>query len=85
MKPFGQGRLRFSLTKRGKMFNEKIIETSPGAIYNSAFDLVEIKRYKDIGFGYGKKIADFTSSNTSEFPGPGQYKLPSIFDKFFSR
>jgi hypothetical protein len=39
-------------------------------------------RYSDIaiGIGYGKK-GDAHPITSSKYPGPGEYNLPSIFDK----
>lgn len=66
------------------MMTQNIHWRSPGAIYNSRFDLVEKRRYHGVGFGFSQK-SDFTNNATKNNPGPGQYKLPTIFDKFFSK
>jgi len=65
------------------MFNEHISEISPGAVYQTKFDIVENKRFSSgTSFGYGKKS---TLWATKDHPGPGSYKLPSIHDKFYSK
>lgn len=83
-KSIGEDKFKYSLFKRGKMFNDCIRWRSPGAIYNSNHDLVEQKRYNGCGFGFSEKY-DFTAGSTKKYPGPGHYRLPTIFDKFFSK
>ena len=84
LKEIGADKLKYSLYGKGKMMTQNIVWRSPGAIYNSRFDLVEKKRYSDVGFGFSKK-SDFTNKATAFVPGPGQYKLPTMFDKFFCK
>jgi len=87
MPDFADTKPAYTACKRGKMFNERITEISQGAIYNNKYDLVEPRRYgTGTSFGYGNKV-DLTSFGGSgkTNPGPGTYKLPSIFDKFYSK
>ena len=80
----GEDKLKYSLYAKGKMANDNIKWRSPGAIYNSNWTLVEQRRFHGCGFGYANKH-DFTNNPTKKNPGPGHYKLPTIFDKFFSK
>jgi len=83
-KEIGADKLKYSLYGKGKMMSQNIVWRSPGAIYNERHDLVEQRRYHGVGFGFSKKV-DFTNKATAFVPGPGQYKLPTMFDKFFSK
>jgi len=82
---FALGKPKYTVNKRGKMFNERIKTISPGAIYEMNYDLVERRRYGNgVGFGLGGR-SDFARLGPNSNPGPGNYKLPSIFDKFYSK
>jgi len=82
---FAPDKPKYTVCKKGKMFNERITEISPGAIYDNKYSLVEGTRFgTGTGFGYGQK-SDFSKLAHKENPGPGAYKLPSIFDKFYSK
>lgn len=82
---FALGKPKYTVNKRGKMFNERIQVIGPGAIYEMNYDLVERKRYGGgVGFGIGGR-SDLARSGNASNPGPGNYKLPSIFDKFYSK
>lgn len=84
-KQFGLGKPKYTVNKRGKMFNERLKTVSPGAIYELNHNLVERGRYgSGVGFGYGGR-SDFSKSGPNVNPGPGNYKLPSIFDKYYSK
>lgn len=66
---------------KGKMFNEHVSDNAPPPnYYTYKTDFVENQRYAKISFGYGKKY-DFTKTNNYN-PGPAQYRLPSIWDKY---
>ena len=40
---------KYSLYPKGKMFNDRKIAISPGAIYNPNYELVELRRYHGCG------------------------------------
>lgn len=46
--------------------------------YHPLYSLVESNRYEGVGIGYGNKVDNF---NKNAYPGPGTYKIPSIFDR----
>lgn len=46
--------------------------------YRPLYDLVERRRFDGVGFGYGNKMNNFINNG---YPGPGTYKVPSIFDR----
>ena len=50
--------------------------------YSPNYKCSEYRRYKDIqiGIGMGEKNP-YATGSTNKTPGPGQYNLPSIFDK----
>lgn len=83
-KNFAKEKPEYTVRKKGKMFNENSGVVSPGCKYNNNHNLVESNRFDGTSFGYGNKI-DVTKTNTRDNPGPGNYKLPSIFDKFYSK
>lgn len=70
-----------TLKARGKLFNEHIHDNAPPpGHYTYKYDFVENGRFSKITFGLGHKH-DFTKK-TNLNPGPGTYKLPSVFDKY---
>ena len=72
---------KITLKAKGKLFNDNIRENAPPpGHYTSKYDFVENGRFNKISFGFGHKH-DFTKSSNRN-PGPGTYKLPSIFDKY---
>ena len=77
----GSGKKKITLKSRIKWFaEENRSDAPPSNYYNPVRDLTEPSRFKKISLGYGQrstigKIKDFV-------PGPGTYKLPSVFDRF---
>ena len=78
------GQPKYTINSRGKLFNENLYSIGPGAVYNPNYYLVEQRRYDGVGFGFGNK-SSFSTGRIKTLPGPGQYKLPSIFDKYYSK
>lgn len=76
---------KYTMVAKGKMAAEIITEISPGAVYKTKFNLVEGTRFSSgTSFGYGNK-SDITHVPSKENPGPGSYKLPTIFSKYQSK
>ena len=77
----GSKKKKITLKSRIKWFTEENRSDAPASnYYNPVKDLTEPSRFKKISLGYGVrspvgKINDFV-------PGPGSYRLPSVFDKF---
>ena len=49
--------------------------------YSPKFNYIKINRYKGAGIGYGQRH----SMSTEKTPGPGEYKIPRIFDRGVKR
>ena len=45
--------------------------------YSPKFNYIKINRYKGAGIGYGQRY----SLSTEKGPGPGEYKIPRIFER----
>ena len=77
----GSKKKKSTLKSRVKWFTEEnLSEAPPSNYYSPVRSLVEPSRFKNISIGYGErsslaKINDFV-------PGPGAYKLPSVFDRY---
>ena len=77
----GSKKKKTTIKSRIKWFTEETLSDAPPSnYYDPVRNLVEPSRFKNISIGYGErsslaKINDFV-------PGPGAYKLPSIFERF---
>ena len=49
--------------------------------YSPKFNYIRINRYKGAGIGFGQRY----SMSTERSPGPGEYKIPRIFDRGVKR
>lgn len=76
----GKNKTKFSLYSKGKTFAEMQKSEFPAANYYSPKRiLTEASRFKSPTFGYGTKLDLSKAANNN--PGPGSYRLPSVFDK----
>lgn len=76
----GKNKLKYSLYSKGITFSQMQKTENPAANYYSPKRvLTEQSRFRKITFGYGNKLDLAKASN--DYPGPGTYKLPSVFDK----
>jgi len=77
----GKDKTKYSLTGKGKMYNDASTNPIPGCNhYNPKSNWISNTRYLRINFGFGNKL-DFTKTH-QRTPGPGQYLMPSTFDRF---
>lgn len=76
----GKNKLKFSLYGKGKTFVQMQKNEFPASNhYSPKRVLTEASRFRKINFGFGNKLD--LSKAANDFPGPGTYKLPSVFDK----
>ena len=76
----GKNKTKYSLYAKGKTFAQLQKSEFPASNYYSPNRiLTEASRFKSPSFGFGTKID--LSKAANNFPGPGSYKLPSVFDK----
>ena len=76
----GKNKTKFSIYAKGKTFAQMLKSEFPASNYYSPNRvLTEASRFKSPTFGYGTKID--LSKAANNFPGPGTYRLPSVFDK----
>ena len=76
----GKNKTKFSIYAKGKTFAQMQKSDNPAANYYSPKRiLTETSRFRNTTFGFGTKID--LSKAANNFPGPGSYKLPSVFDK----
>lgn len=76
----GKNRKKFSLIGKGITFTQLQKSEVPASnTYHPNRVLTEASRFQKTSFGFGEKINIAKAANA--FPGPGSYKLPSVFDK----
>lgn len=76
----GKNKLKYSLYSKGTTFVQMQKNDSPASNYYSPSRLLtEASRFRNTTFGFGNKIDLSKAANGN--PGPGAYKLPSVFDK----
>ena len=71
--PTGSHAPKFSI--RLKLATNRIPESPPPDAYRPSTSLVQRTRFREIGFGYGKRT-DSVNKAAAEFPGPGTYFAP---------
>lgn len=84
--------LKFTLKSRVKAVDSATRENPPPNTYHPNHVLTEQGKYGAITFGFGSrcnvtgcnKYLSFTMYciEIKETPGPGTYKIPSVFDRF---
>ena len=77
----GSKKKKITLKSRIKWFtDENRTDAPPSNYYNPVQNLTEPSRFKKISLGYGTRSA---IGKLNDFvPGPGTYRLPSVFDRF---
>ena len=76
----GTNSRHFSLKSRIKPADSATRDNPPPNCYNPGFQLTEEAKFDKIGFGFGGRPN--VTGRINENPGPGTYKIPSVFDKF---
>lgn len=76
----GKNKLKYSLYGKGKTFVQMQKNEYPAAnYYTPKRVLTEASRFRNPSFGFGNKLDLSKAANNN--PGPGSYRLPSVFDK----
>ena len=71
---------KFSLKSRIKPIDSATRDNPPPNNYNPWFTLSEESKFEKITFGFGGRPN--VTGRINENPGPGTYKISSVFDKF---
>ena len=81
---------KFTLKSRVKIADSASRDNPPPNTYNPTFTLTEQSKYAAVTFGFGSRcnvtgcipLLFNNDIEIKETPGPGTYKLDSVFDKF---
>eukprot|EP00343_Euplotes_focardii_P012521 CAMPEP_0205831196 /NCGR_PEP_ID=MMETSP0206-20130828/43374_1 /ASSEMBLY_ACC=CAM_ASM_000279 /TAXON_ID=36767 /ORGANISM="Euplotes focardii, Strain TN1" /LENGTH=247 /DNA_ID=CAMNT_0053135609 /DNA_START=261 /DNA_END=1004 /DNA_ORIENTATION=- len=76
----GQNSRKFSLKSRIKPADSATRDNPPPNNYDPNFILTENADFDKVTFGFGSRPN--VTGRVNENPGPGTYKIPSVFDKF---
>lgn len=78
--PLGKNAPKFSFRPRVTIRN--VSNSPPPDTYRPSTSLIESGRYKDIGFGFGERVAPLNHGNwhaaVKGFPGPGTYYADNL-------
>jgi len=78
--PMGKNAPKFSFRPRIKVRN--VSNSPPPDTYRPSTSLIQSGRYKDIGFGFGERVAPLNHGEfyvaVKDFPGPGTYYADSF-------
>ncbi|CAI2373741.1 unnamed protein product [Moneuplotes crassus] len=76
----GANSQKFSLKSRIKPADSATRDNPPPNNYSPNFRLTERSGFEDVAFGFGSRPN--VTGRINENPGPGSYRVPSVFDKF---
>lgn len=76
----GMNSRKFSLKSRIKPADSATRDFPPPNTYNPTYTVAEEHKFEKITFGFGSRPN--VTGRMNENPGPGTYRIPSVFDKF---
>lgn len=76
----GKNSRKFSMKSRIKPADSATRDNPPPNTYHPDFTQAEESRFDKITFGFGSRPN--VTGRINENPGPGTYRIPSVFDKF---
>jgi hypothetical protein len=76
----GANSRKFSLKSRIKPADSATRDNPPPNTYNPTYTQAEESKFDKITFGFGSRPN--VTGRINENPGPGTYRIPSVFDKF---
>lgn len=76
----GANSLKFSLKSRIKAADSATRDNPPPNNYSPTHCMTEENKFEKITFGFGSRPN--VTGRINENPGPGTYRIPSVFDKF---
>jgi hypothetical protein len=76
----GANSRKFTLKSRIKPADSATRDNPPPNTYDPVYDLSEESKFQKITFGFGSRPN--VTGRMNENPGPGTYRIPSVFDKF---